>query len=556
MKQVFLLTFIMVSFFANSIAQDALNNYNRAKTLLSYGNYKDAMELLRPYMDEKQYGDLSKYATFYFAQSAFMNKQPNLSKATIESLLNQSTWDKIDDAKYLMALIHFEEGNHVNALEQILEIKDDKVKQHAENASYKYLSDVSLSYLAGNLRKYESNRGFVLSLKEKLESQTVMSSTDRSIYNQIKNVELGSQTTPTKSNTSKKDDVLDVAVVLPFSQSSGAQSARINTSNFIFELYQGISFALDEAKRKGVKVNVKAFDTQRNIARMKNIFADPFFDKADVIIGPLYPDEVDMMSPFAEGKGIPFINPLSNIDDKLENFEYAYLFRPSIGAISNGILDFARKEVSGRRIAVAYTSATRDESLAKRLSDQASSKGFQIVNFEKVDERSIRGFFDKVNLKRGGGAPAADMIVILTDDPNIASPTFQLMESISRDIPVLVMDSWLYFNFANYEMIQQDNFHFISNNTAKLGSKELEDFRESFFQKYHIYPSLNAHLGYELMSWLSNTLNISSGFDFRKSLDQASGVGGKITYGLDFRESKNNRYVPVLHLGDGVLDVK
>ncbi|MCH7403091.1 ABC transporter substrate-binding protein [Belliella kenyensis] len=556
MKQVFLLTFIMVSFFANSIAQDALNNYNRAKTLLGYGNNKDAMELFRSYMDEKQYGDLSRYATFYFAQAAFMNKQPNLSKATLEPLLNLSNWDGQDDARYLMALIYFEEGNHANALERILEIKDETVKQQAENATYKYLKDVSLSYLAANLKKYETNRGFVVSLKEKIEKQSVMSTNDRLIYNQIKNVELGNSSSQVKNDFKKKDDVLDVAVVLPFSQSSGTQTRAINTSNFIFELYQGIAFALDEAKKKGLKVNVKAFDTQRSVDRMKGIFADPFFDKADIIIGPLYPEEVDLMSSFAEDRRIPFINPLSNIDDKVENFEYAYLFRPSVSAITDGVLAFARQEVRGRRIAIAYTSSTRDENLAKKLSDQASSKGFQVVSFEKVDDRSIRGFFEKVNLRRGGGAPSADMIVILTDDPNIAAPTFQLMESISRDIPVLVMDSWLYFNFANYEMIQHDNFHFISNNTAKFGSKELEDFRESFFQKYQIYPSLNAHLGYELMSWLSSTMNSSSGFDFRKSLDQKSGVGGKITYGLDFRGSKNNRYVPILHLGDGVLDIK
>ncbi|SIT14411.1 ABC transporter substrate-binding protein [Belliella pelovolcani] len=554
MKSIFLLPLFLLSFFVQVQAQDPLNNYNRAKTLISYGNYKDAMDLLRPYMDEKQFGNLSNYATFYFAQAAFLNKQTALAKASLSPLIENARWEKIEDVRYLMALVHFEEESFSDGLGQILLITDEDLKKEAENATYNYLKNASLSYMVGNIAKYESNKGFLLALKEQLERQTVMSSNDRNIYNQIKDVRVEGQKDLTPQV--KRDDVLDIAVVLPFNYNGGTDVRRLNSTNFIFELYQGINFAIEEARRKGLRFNVKSFDTQRNPDRTRSILADPFFDIADVIIGPLYPEEMDVVAAFSEKKGIPFINPLSNIDDKLETFDFAYLFRPSISSIANGVMDFARKNIEGKRIAIAYSTATRDEMLAKKIAEESSRFDYQIVAIEKVNERNIRDFFDRINLKRGNENPRTDMVIILSDDPNVASPTFGLLESISREIPVLVMDSWLYFNFANFEMLQSQNFHFIANNTMKFGSQELEDFREGFYAKYKVYPSLNAHLGYELMTWISGTINNSRGFDLRNNLNQMTQTQGKISYGLDFRNSKNNRFVPVLQLQKGVLEMK
>ena len=557
MKSTYLLILFVSIFFLESHAQDQLSSYNRAKTLIGYGNYKEAMDLLRPYFDEKEYGELSKYATYHFSQAAYLNKQLTLAKTTLTPLLSERSWNKIDDVHYLMALIHFEEGNNSEALSEILLVKDKDVKSQAENASFNFLKEASVSYLVANLRKYENNNGYVLALKNQLEKQTVMSSNDRNIYNQIKNVNLNeNKAKDTKPRNTKKDDVLDIAIILPFNYSGGKGVSNLSEGNFIFELYQGINFAINEAKRKGVKLNVRTFDTERNSAKIKTIFADPFFSNVDLIIGPLYPEETDVVANFAEANQIPFINPLSNVDDKLETYDFAYLFRPSVTSISRGFLDYSRKYLDGKRIAIGYSNSIRDEQLAKKIADEASNFGYQVVANQEVNDRSVRKFFDNINFRSGRRTANADIVVILSDDPNVASPTFGLLESISGSIPVVVMDTWLYFNFANFEMLQNQNFYFISNNTIRFGSSELDEFREDFFSVNQSFPSLNAHLGYELMNWVATTINHSKGFDFRKNLDDSGRVDGKISYGLDFRNSRNNNYVPILKLENGVLEEK
>jgi len=544
---------LVLIFLVNSLnpifSQDQLSGYNRAKTLMGYGNYADAMNLLRPYMDAQKFGNLSLYATYHFAKSAYHNGQYLLVESVLKDLANQETWENKDNAKYLLALAYFQEGRNIDALDLITRITDLSIKEQAENASYHFLKNASISFLMGNIRKFNDNKGFMLALKEQIEKQTIMSTDERAIYNQIRTVDFGNKGVET---INKNSQAIDVAVVLPFNYSGGKGVQNLAPNNFVFELYQGIQFAAEELNRQGMKVNLTTFDSERNLSKLSSILEDHSLKQADIIIGPIYPDEVEMVMGFSERNSIPFINPLSNVDEKYEGLNFAYLFRPSVNALSDGIIEFARKNIVGRRLAIGYSNTTRDELLAKNLAEKAERFGYTIIRNDQVNGRSVLDFMERIQLKKGDQANA-DLIIILSDDPNVAAPTFGFMESQNVRKPLLVMDSWLFFNFANYEMLEGQNFHFVSNNTLQFDNPSLGRFREDFYSKYINYPSFNAHLGYELIYWASQNMGPQMGFNLRANLNRNGFQNGKITHGFDFRNSNSNKFVPVLKLENGML---
>jgi hypothetical protein len=141
----------------------------------------------------------------------------------------------------------------------------------------------------------------------------------------------------------------------------------------------------------------------------------------------------------------------------------------------------------------------------------------------------------------------------LSDDPSIAQPVFALMESISTSVPFLVMDSWLGFNFANYEMLEFPNFYFVSNNTPKFDSEEVSEFRKAYYDNYLAYPSLNVILGAELVSWISSNAEFVNDFNIRNTLNQKGFQPGKLTWGFNFQNKNNNTYSPVFKLESGEL---
>jgi ABC-type branched-subunit amino acid transport system substrate-binding protein len=537
---------------ASAFSQEGFDQYNEAKKQILQGNHSEALELLSPYLDKEKYSSLSNYARYHYAEAAYKNRQFELSKNALSTLIASPDFDKMDDVHYLLALCHFQLSAPNDALRLIGQITDETLKEEAYQASYDFLKVSSSSVLSAQYGLFPENDGLVMALKERLESHNSLTATEMTLYEKVRNRALSMN--DEGFMLTEKDNVLDIAVVLPFNYEGKTGVQSISENNFVLQLHQGIKLALEQAKADGMQLNLKTFDTERSDTKVRGILSDPFLHKADIIIGPLYPEETTLVANFAQQKRIPQINPLSNIDDNLNEFQYAYLFRPSIQAISQKVFDYCRK-FEERRIAIAYSGTTRDELLAKSFVDMATRSGMQIVKNQKVTTRDMQGFFESLELGEMN-TPTADMMVVFSDDPNIASPTFGLIESLGAGMPVVVMASWLYFDFANYDMMESQNFHFVGNNTIDFNNETLDEFRKNYLDVYKIYPNSFAFMGFELANLITKVINEENGFDFQKNLNNRNFIEGNLTFGFDFSNVKFNNYVPILSLEEGVLTIE
>lgn len=550
MRKIFFLILLIFSF-TQSYAQEDLQNYERGKKLVSYGNWQEAMEMLRPYMDSKQYGELSYYAHFHFARAAFGNGQYELAKGALETIVDERRWRHSDEARYLLVLSHFHQEENEEALNQIKNLRNEGLREEAVRATFDFLKNANLTWLISNLKKFEDNEGYALAVRSQLERKTVMSAEERKIFQDIRSDSDGSQAMTRKN----PNQTLDVAIVLPFNYSGGAGVSRLQSGNFIFEYYKGLRLAIEEAQKDGQDINFRVFDTERKPEVIEKILRDPFFQVADIIIGPVYPEETNIITPFAEYNKIPQVNPLSNLEDNIEGADYSYLFRPSTSAMAKGIIEYANRRSTNKRLAIAYSGTSKDELLAKQLVAQAEQRGFQVIRNEKLDGKNTRAFFTDLGISRGRNA-SADIIVILSDDPNVASPAFTVLESLNSHVPVIVPDSWLYFDFASFEMMHDQNVRFIGNNTINFEDEDVQKFRDNFYSTYQVFPGIYGHLGYETFHWVQQNLNPRVGFDFSRNLKSAGEQEGNITFGYNFSNGRANQKVPILRLENGILKIE
>lgn len=557
MKTILILFLFLLCLPEWGYSQQGAENYRQAIQLIEKDDFKAAMDLLRPYMDDQLYGDLAGYARYHFGRAAIGNEQSELAKTSLQPLISQGTRDQKEKAGFLMALIDFKQNRFTEALSAIGRIENESLKMEGYKATYSFMKYVPTSVLLIQLEQFETNFGLVLALKEKLASQPSLSPSETKIFDRIKLVTPIDAVVESEKVYEKKEQnqTLDIALVLPFNYAGGEGVSSLPATNFVFELYTGILHAVNEAKRNGIKVELRSFDTERNPEEIKKILNDPFFSKADVIVGPIYPEEIEVVATFASERKIPFVNPLSNINESLTSMDEAFLFRPSTISLAKSAVNYL-KRFQGKRVALAYSGTIRDELLAKSFENFSRSEGITIVKSQKVASKDMRSFFDQVGLSNGSSSSKADMIVIFSDDPNIAYPTFSLVESLSSSVPIVVMDSWLYFNFASYEMMEAQDFHFISNNTPNLSSPAVEDFRESYFGYFKSFPGLNSYLGYELIHWILSVANTEKGFNFKNNLQKSKYMEGVLTFGFDFSKASYNNFVPILRLEEGAIVIE
>ena len=552
MRKINILILLVVLLQFPAFAQESGTGYSNAVRLIDSGGEVEAMEQLRPYLNYRTYGNLSLYARYHFARAAYKNRQFQLAQATLEQLLSEYDWEKEDDGLYLLALCYFAQNEVFAGLSEVSKISNEDLQQEGYKASYDFLSkNATVSFLVAHWSAFKNNPGYSKALEEKLRRQSVLTSSEKQIMDQLQEMKFGGNAESSLDRIENQN--LDIAIVLPFNYQGGRGVKDLKANNFVFELYQGLDMAIKDAQKKGYKINVRSFDTERKDEVVRKILTDPFFRQADVIIGPIYPEETDLVAVFAERNRIPFINPVSNIDESVEGKDFAYLFRPSTKVIVDRLLDYGQQHITGKRIALAYSGSTKDELLAREFTQEAANRGYRIAFNQKVSSNNVRNFLNDVGIKAGDSVSRVDQVVIFSDDPYIASPTLAVLESMTTATPIFVMDSWLFFNFANFDLLEGNDLNYIGNNTIDLGKKEVDDYRFRFFEQYNSYPGPYAYVGYDLMNWVTNTINNLKGFDFRENLNQRGKVNGSLSFGLDFRNGQSNQYVPLLKLNQGKL---
>ncbi len=542
MRNLFLLIALLFAL-QFSHAQGLPSEYVKAKAALQAKDYWEAMNGFKQLTDSDKYGNLANYAAFHLAEAALGANQPAQAISALQSIYGKN-WNKADEAKYLLATAYFRNNQNSEALKVIKTIKKEEILQQAYNLSYEFLSKATASFLVANLNEFKANEGYAAAVATVLQKQSIMSSSEIEALNQIR-------ATNPRSNT-VQDDVLDIVVILPFTSTNSSSVSGIGYTDFMFELFQGIALGVEQMKKEGQKVNLTTFDSKRDINHLTNLLKDKTVAEADVIIGPIYPEETDVVSVFAEKAQIPFIHPLSNLGERFEQFKYSYLFRPSVNSLSAGIISNLKSQNWGKRVAVGYSGSSRDEALGLLLQTELQKAGFTVSKIQKLDSRNASTFLQGLGVSRGNN-PSVDQVILLSDDPAIAQSVFSLMESISTSVPLLVMDSWLGFNFANYEMLEFPNFYFIANNTPKFDTEAMSEFRDQFYRRYYTYPGMNSILGLELVYWLGSNSKATMDYNLRRSLDQNSFQQGKLTWGFNFQNSNNNSYAPVFKMEAGEL---
>lgn len=539
-KVLLVLSFFLSTAFA--IAQQPPAAYLKAKSDLDAKAYGMAKDGFATFLDETKYGVLSHYAAFHSAEAALQLTQAPQAIELLTALKGKA-WSKSEEVTYLLALAYFQNNQLLAGLQILKGLTSESMVSKGHRLSFEYLQTTSSDFLIAHLEEFKQNQGFTAALAYVLQKKASMSTFERSTLNQI--LQSGPQGI-------LKDKVLDVVLILPFTTSSEQDISLIESTNFLLELYQGIELEVARLKEEGIAIQLHTFDSKRDLEYLNAVLKDPIILAADVIVGPVYPEESALVSAFAEAQKIPFIHPLSNLGDRYEESQFSYLFRPALSSLANGVVDALKTQGWGKTVAIGYSGNSRDEQLGLLLQNQLAKEGFNLVKVQKVDSKNANAFLQGLGVRRGN-QPAVDQVILLSDDPALAQPVFSLMESISAEVPLLVMDSWLGFNFSNFEMLEYANFYFISNNSPKYHSEAMDDFRKLYYSKHLQFPSTNSLLGAELVHWVHTNAEFAQDFDLRPSLDKNGKQTGRLTWGFNFQKVNNNSYSPVFKLESGEL---
>lgn len=113
---------------------------------------------------------------------------------------------------------------------------------------------------------------------------------------------------------------LNIGVIMPFLNKSEGQSARF------LEYYEGFLMALNDVKARGLSANVYVFDmgSETGTAKLKSLLDTYEMKNLDMVIGGVSPEQISIMSAFAQKQGIKYVIPFPTKKHETQNNTHVF----------------------------------------------------------------------------------------------------------------------------------------------------------------------------------------------------------------------------------------
>lgn len=282
-----------------------------------------------------------------------------------------------------------------------------------------------------------------------------------------------------------------------------------NTSGY-FDFYQGMLVALDTLQKEGFNISLHVYDTKSDTNEVKRILSRLRTDIPDVIMGPVYPENIKLVLDFASLNNVPVISPFYNRNEQLRYYKKILQVTPSREVERDAILKYVSNFNNENVILVhsGDTVSNNDLSLFRKGIYKLNSNGTSINFKEVINNDTIRA-----NLPNVLDPARKNIIIVLSDNSIYVNGVLSKLDLSSKryNITVIGQPSWMSFQTINieyYHNLEVTLFTpFYINYSTRATKNFLKKYRNFFGTEPTTLNSIGinwAYLGYDVTNYLVN----------------------------------------------------
>ncbi len=243
--------------------------------------------------------------------------------------------------------------------------------------------------------------------------------------------------------------------------------------------YEGVVVALDTLGKLGYRAEISIFDTEKDLSVVDSILRSGALDSMDLVIGPVYPSLLSLVSEYLREKGVPLISPLSRSSDFLRFNPYAFQCRPSRDLEDHYVSSFL---ASGTEKNIVIIHA--DDSLSCQRYERAKNYIFQYLPpFIRSEDLVVREVMvpnviaphDTMNNIRLSLEKYRDNLVwVLSDEEGFVSEVVARLNTYSEEYPIHLVgnSTWRYFRNLELEFFYKMNLRLFTTGRVQMDAEK------------------------------------------------------------------------------------
>jgi len=358
---------------------------------------------------------------------------------------------------------------------------------------------------------------------------------------------------------------LDINEKMGFGVDLKAQNPFYKNSEIFIEFYEGFILALDTLRKAGLNVKLFLYDTSRDSTTIDQLLKNPEMQQLDLIIGPVYPPNIEVVARFARQNQIPMVSPLLPFTKESEKnivssflaqnpdllYDNPFLFQvnPSVSfeveQICNHLSNFP-----GRRFVLVHGGYTdRDDSLRNEnlaqlyknnlfqaFADKNDSGNFE---FREVFVRNSKYWIVKDSLTKD----TMNIIIIPSSNEAFISGISSMLIKFKSyyDARIVGMPSWERFQNLETEYLHTLKLQYQSYTYINYERSEVAAFVDHYREVYYTEPTRLSFQGYDIGFYFGNAL-MKFGKNLWKCLPHSCPIPGSEGLGTGFNFKRVNNF--------------
>ena len=336
---------------------------------------------------------------------------------------------------------------------------------------------------------------------------------------------------------------LKVALLLPFIASDyDTVSAddifdKSRLANYVSDFYLGVELAIDSLKSQGVSIELNTYDTGRNSSKVRTILDENDLNINDVIIGPLYFEEVEIVANKIER---PVVFPVFSKNQSNLKSSKIIKTSPNKGVFSDALAHHIKKVYSKGSITIVTDGSDESNFHALKMSKILS----EIDSLEQINVlKAVDGYIEKERFLELFKQLTNNWVVLAATDNVVVSDALNSLISLPDSISAKVfsIDKGRAFDKIDNNKLSKLGFTYVSDRYIDESSMFTKIFNQQYIAKNFTYPTFYATKGFDITYDI--LMRLASGNDLKDTFKNGSSyrVESKFNYSKKLFEITENK---------------
>ena len=322
--------------------------------------------------------------------------------------------------------------------------------------------------------------------------------------------------------------VSTISMLLPFTLddlNAGAQytPATLSRANLSLDYYQGFKMALDSLTAKGYNYKLQVYDTKDAPAASSNLAVTPAIRTSDLVIGPVFPDDLQAFTNVLAGSGkvIPTVSPLSPAAPATVKDQFLVTVATPLEYHAWGAAAYVNERYKPKKVFIlksGYNDDNRYITPFKKGIDSLSKRKTKIIA-----PTIVRGRLDELMPQLS--TTEENVFVIPSTNQQFLMVTLHSLDSLAKRYPVTLFGhpSWVKFSYLKPDLLQRLKTHITNTDRVDYKSPQILAFIRNYRKAYRSEPTHYAMMGFDEGMYFGTLLGENP--DDLKKLDKKDFTG-------------------------------